>query len=70
MTSSIVRLYGRYFKSRVENEWHDIGDQSGFRAEISCTDKPCILLVKPYRETTCKKLGDSSHIYRSEKSVK
>lgn len=38
VTSSIGRLYGRIIKSRIEKEWSDLEEQSGFRAGRSCTD--------------------------------
>lgn len=38
VTSSVGRLYGRLLKARIEREWTDIEEQSGFRAGRSCTD--------------------------------
>lgn len=30
--SSVVRLYGVIIITRIGDKWHDIGEQSGFRA--------------------------------------
>lgn len=38
ITSSVGRLYGRILKSRIEEEYKDIEEQSGFRPGRSCTD--------------------------------
>lgn len=38
VTSSVGRLYGKILKNRVEQEFTDIEEQSGFRAGRSCSD--------------------------------
>lgn len=38
VTSSVGKLYGRILKKRIELEYQEIEEQSGFRAGRSCTD--------------------------------
>ena len=38
VTNSIARIYGKIIKERIEKEFHDVDEQSGFRAGRSCVD--------------------------------
>lgn len=43
VTSAVGRLYGKILKNRIETEFSDIEEQSGFRAGRSCTDNIFVL---------------------------
>ena len=43
VTSSMGRLYGRILKERIENNFIEIEEQSGFRAGRSCLDNTFVL---------------------------